>query len=383
MNVLLTEVGNASPGDEAITLAAARRLAGFGCELTVAYRTSLLESFAASGISARHVSAALSPVGPNHPTAESLLAAVRSTQPQVVEALDVEIARSQLVCIVPGGKFLDGFDNSLKLVTVALARARGVPYAILHQSVGPLPDRNERSLLQEIFASAALVIARERKTHEFLAALGAGGRRLVEAGDAAMAEEYPPAEAMPFALGINLRWSSLGHSTIRGLERFLSRYRSFDPGGRILVYSTTTSLPPEVVAAADAFGCDHSPSWCRYPAYLRLVGSCRITVADSFHGVIFGLQAGVPVVCLQADMGSWKLHGLAGDDGEHLRIFPGLATDDDAALVVAEVWKLAQMADHRTETTRLQRSLLEAGRRRAEDGWQAVREEVAAIAGRH
>jgi polysaccharide pyruvyl transferase WcaK-like protein len=380
MRVLLTEVGNASPGDEAITLAAARRLASLGCDLTVAYRTPLAESFARAGIAARHVPAALAPVGPHHPTAESLLAAVRSAQPDAVGTLAAEIARAQLVCVVPGGKFLDGFDNSLKLVALALARAGGVPYAILHQSVGPLAAGPERSLLREIFSDARLVVARERNTLEFLAELGAGGRRLVEGGDAAMAERYPPAAAAPFALGVNLRWSALGHSTIAGLERLLARYRGLDPDGRILVYSTTTSLPTEVLAVAATFRCDHHAAWCRYPEYLRLVGSCRITVTDSFHGVIFSFQAGVPVVCLQADMASWKLSGLTGDEGERLRIFPGLATDDDAATVVAEVRELARSVDRRTAALALQRAVLEAGRRRAERGWQAVAEELADLA---
>jgi hypothetical protein len=286
MRILLTEVGNASPGDEAITLAAAKRLSGFGHELTVAYRTSLADSFRRAGMSAEHVHVPIAPVGPHYATAKALLAAVQAQQPQIVEQLAGMGTGVDAVCVVPGGKFLDGFDNSLKFLTIALARRMGIPYLILHQSVGPLTNRNELDLLQEVFRDAALVVARDHKSFEFLTSLGLSHHRLVLGADAAMPENYPESQSKPYALGVNLRWSALGHSTAAGLRGLLGRFRDFDPQSRVLIYSTTTSLPPEVLSVAGEFGCEHDSQWCRFPDYLQQVppsvckptcgvGSCR------------------------------------------------------------------------------------------------------------
>jgi len=372
MKALLTEVGNASPGDEAITIAAAKRLSGFGYELTVAYRTSLADSFGRAGLSAEHVHAPIAPVGPHYATAEALLAGVQAQQPQNVERLAGMVARVDAVCVAPGGKFLDGFDNSLKLLTVALARKLGVPYLVLHQSVGPLTNQNELKLTREIFRDAALIVARDRKTFEFLTSLALPEHRVVLGADAAMAEHYPASQSAPYALGVNLRWSSLGHSTAAGLRGLLGRFRDFDPRSRVLIYSTTTSLPPEVLAVAEEFGCEHRAQWCRFPDYLRLVGACRVNVTDSFHGVIFSLQANVPTVCLQADMRSWKLQGLRGSQGEYLDIFPGLAAETAATAVAEEVCKTLGAPEHREKQQRRQAAILAAGRSGAEQGWQSV-----------
>jgi polysaccharide pyruvyl transferase WcaK-like protein len=372
MRILLTEVGNASPGDEAITLAAAKRLSGFGHELTVAYRTSLADSFRRAGMSAEHVHVPIAPVGPHYATAKALLAAVQAQQPQIVEQLAGMGTGVDAVCVVPGGKFLDGFDNSLKFLTIALARRMGIPYLILHQSVGPLTNRNELDLLQEVFRDAALVVARDHKSFEFLTSLGLSHHRLVLGADAAMPENYPESQSKPYALGVNLRWSALGHSTAAGLRGLLGRFRDFDPQSRVLIYSTTTSLPPEVLSVAGEFGCEHDSQWCRFPDYLQQVGACRVNVTDSFHGVIFSLQANVPTVCLQADMRSWKLQGLRGSRGEYLDIFPSLATESATSAVAEELSKVLGSPEYCKKQLRRQAAILGAGRSGAEEGWQSV-----------
>lgn len=372
MRILLTEVGNASPGDEAITIAAAQRLSGFGHELTVAYRTSLADSFQRAGISAEHVHVPIAPVGPHYATAEALLAGVQAQQPQTVERLAAIIAGVNAVCVVPGGKFLDGFDNSLKLLTVALARKLGVPYLILHQSVGPLTNQNELTLTREIFRDAALIVARDCKTFEFLTSLALPEHRVVLGADAAMAEHYPASQSTPYALGVNLRWSALGHSTAAGLRGLLGRFRDFDPQSRVLIYSTTTSLSPEVLAVAEEFGCEHDTQWCRFPDYLQQVGACRVNVTDSFHGAIFSLQANVATVCLQSDMRSWKLQGLRGTGGECLDIFPGLAAATPTTAVAEEVCKTLGSPEYCEKQLQRQAAILAAGRSGAEKSWQSV-----------
>ena len=374
MKVLLTEIGNASPGDEAITVAAAQRLSGFGCELSVAYRTPLADSFARAGVQALQIHMPVAPIGPQYATAEDLLAGVQEQQPQIVESLTAAIATTQAVCVVPGGKFLDGFDNSLKLLAIALARRMGIPYLILHQSVGPLTNRNELDLLQEVFRDAALVVARDLKTFEFLTSLGLSQHRLVLGADAAMAENYPESNATPYVLGVNLRWSALGHSTTEGLRGLMGEFRAFDPLGRVLIYSTTTSLPAEVLAVAHEFECEHRATWCRYPDYLQLVGACRVNLTDSFHGVIFSLQAGVSAVCMQADLRSWKLQGLRGAHGERLDIFPGMDGASATSALAQEICKVLRSQEYREKQLQRQAAIIAAGQRAAEEGWQSVRQ---------
>ncbi|NCA20913.1 MAG: hypothetical protein EBS86_07230, partial [Crocinitomicaceae bacterium] len=111
MKILMTEVGNASPGDEAITIAAARRLLSIGMKLTIGFRTSLEPSFYRSRLNADHLHLPIQPIGPHHSTIDSLVSSVKISQPIAYQNLCKAVADSNAVCVAPGGKYLDGFDN--------------------------------------------------------------------------------------------------------------------------------------------------------------------------------------------------------------------------------------------------------------------------------
>ncbi|MGH7857038.1 MAG: hypothetical protein ACREQY_06860 [Candidatus Binatia bacterium] len=50
MRVLLSDIGNASSGDEALAIAATRRLQAIGCEVTWLYRVNQDEAFRKAGV---------------------------------------------------------------------------------------------------------------------------------------------------------------------------------------------------------------------------------------------------------------------------------------------------------------------------------------------
>jgi len=372
MKILMTEVGNASPGDEAITIAAARRLLSIGMKLTIGFRTSLEPSFYRSRLNADHLHLPIQPIGPHHSTIDSLVSSVKISQPIAYQNLCKAVADSNAVCVAPGGKYLDGFDNALKLITISIARKLGVPYYILHQSVGPITNSNDASLIREVFEGATLVVAREDMTYAYLQDLLPSASNIVLGGDAALPEEYPQSDSVTFALGINLRWSSIGHSTLEGLHVFLSKYRSNNKTHPILIYSTTTSLPSDVVALAAKFDCACRTTWIQNPDYLRLVGSCHTNISDSLHGVLFSIKARVPAISLQPDMNSWKLKALKGNQNETLNIFPSLRNSSDAELILAEVNRIQSSSQFRDDILCRQAAILDRGNHLAILAWNVI-----------
>jgi hypothetical protein len=163
------------------------------------------------------------------------------------------------------------------------------------------------------------------------------------------------------------------------LRRLLSEFRNFDATGKVLVYSTTTPLPTEVLAVAHEFNCEHYALWCRYPDYLQLVGACRVNLTDSFHGAVFSLQAGVNAICLQADMRSWKLQGLRGVHGERLDIFPGLDAGSATSDLAQEIFRVLHSPEYREKQLQRQAAILTAGQHSAEEAWRFVRKTLGLI----
>ena len=375
MRVLLSEVGNASPGDEAICIAAARRLRDMGCELVVAWRVNLRPSFEAAGITAEHVPVPLLPLRRTDiDSPQSLVEAAEAEQPQAVATLRQALGTVDCLCVAPGGKYIDGLDNRRALISSAVARTQGVPVIVLHQSIGPISAPSDRSLIRQVFGDAALVVLRDHKSFTLMGELDLDPQRLQLASDAALSESYPSdADEEPYALGLNLRFSPNGHWSFEGVRALLEAFCRVRPSKRVHLYSTTTSIPEDIQRLATGLGVTTTTEWVRHPHYVSFIGGCAINVADSFHGVLFSMKAGRPVICLQPGLRTWKLHGLTPPESEPLTIHPGPTDDECAATILAAILRLLDSAAEQQRVLQEQDRLIRRGRRLAESGWNRVR----------
>jgi len=214
------------------------------------------------------------------------------------------------------------------------ARAAGVPYGLVSQSLGPFRAPN-RPVVRRLLSRAALIWIRERRTREILRCLGIPEDRLELAPDVAFALVARSPESIWTAEGIDpdrierpwvavsvsglaMRLSSRGRTnrylaeSARLLEHIRSRY-----GASAFLVPHEVNPPyygPDDRTAADelvwALG---GPAWLRPirgdydPSRLKgLIAGCVALVASRMHAAIAGLSSGVPTL-----MVSWS-HKYAG-----------------------------------------------------------------------
>jgi hypothetical protein len=380
MRILLTELGNNSPGDEAICIAAARRLTAWGASVTCLYRVSMEESFERAGIHARHIAAPLTFPGPDISSTDALLQRAWAGYPDEMAVIEKTIRDTDVLCIAPGGKFTDGLRNHIKLIAAAVAKTLNIPYLVLHQSVGPISSPQECALIREVFASAHLIVTRDFLSTRFLKSLGVPRHLVFEARDAAFAEIYPSPPEPHFALGVNLRFSKNGHSTVSALETFLSLYRKEEANAPVLVFSTTTAIPPDVFDLARKLDFTVLPSFIKYPHYLQTIGRCRINVSDSYHGIIFSVKSDRHVIPLQPGLKTWKLAGMHEVEGTPFQIHQGINSPETALEVLDAVMQISERPDVAKRTLSHQREVLSFCREAAEHGWEEVSDVLNKIA---
>ena len=275
-----------------------------------------------------------------------------------------------VVAVAPGGKFTEGLNNPVALLTSAVSLSLGVPVIILHQSVGPIDNPDHRTLLSEVFSRSLVCRVRDDRSFTSLLELGIPSAKLARCPDVAIAEDYPLPDGTVYDLEINMRWGFTGHVKLEALSRTIRHYKALRPDGRILVYSTTWNIPSEVTGFLSSLPCDIEAVMPSYPDYLRKVGRCAVNVSDSWHGCIFSMMAGRPVICCQPDLKTWKLEGAHAPHQEPLEVLPGLISEDDADIVLDRVISTGKDP---VSTIEHQRLLVQYGKKLCEEGWAVVK----------
>lgn len=365
--MLVTEVGNRNTGDELAYAATARRFlaegwrvaflcrvrprAGVLSDLPVDLHDLLIEDFF-EGV-----------------TSPAALAEAFARRHPEAFAFTRDLVRAHdLVAVAPGGRFTSGYNNPRALLTAAVALGAGVPVVNLPQSVGPLDRESDRRLVGAVFAASRLNLVRDDLSHAFLLRLGVPAGRLVLTRDVAFGEHFAPGAGPRFDLGINIRHGFNGHANLDVLRAFLVRLNAERPGLQPLVYSTS-HVPDDRLAAAVAGLARIEPEMPRWEGCLHVPSSCRVIISDSYHGAIFGLLAGRPVLCCPTDFSSWKLQGTTFPPLGSLEVLPGFATHEDIPQMVGRA--LAAL-DHAEELADRQGAGLAHARRMSEDGWRAL-----------
>jgi Polysaccharide pyruvyl transferase len=376
VRILISEFGNKSSGDLAICIGAAKRLQAMGAEVSFLCRMNAEPEFRNAGISARHIMFPFRDRFPGVRTSEDLVDAFAHQRPELYKRLCRLLEEHDVLAVAPGGKYTEGYQNDRALVAAAVALSRGMPALVLHQSVGPIDNADDRQLIAAVFARLNVALVREERSLQWLRDAGVPEDRLVRCGDVVLAESYPAPEAPEYDLGVNVRCGFNGHVKGEVLAEFLGAYRTRRPRARVLVYSTTYDLPEHITALASELGCDAQVPMPGYPNYLRQVGRCALHVSDSWHGILFSMLSDRPVVCCQSDFRTWKLQGLAPPGDEPLEVLPGLVSSEDAAVVLDRVF--AAERDPAPILGR-QRRIVDYRRQKCEEAWAVVGQRLAEI----
>ena len=255
-------------------------------------------------------------------------AALNGRRGSDVSAYLAAVERADLLVVNGAGIVTDAFrDNALGILsTLDLVSRRGVPTAMFGQGLGPIHDPELRERAAEVLPRLTLLGVRESQSSvPLLRSLGVAPDRVMVTGDDAIELAYalrresahvPP--GAPRAIGVNVRvapyaevqadmLSALGDTLIAAARR---KHAKMIPipiahhGGGMDVDTLRALLPPEdrVDGGAEL----DSPQ-----SVIRRIGECRVVVTGSYHGAVFALAQGIPVVALvKSDYYANKMLGV-------------------------------------------------------------------------
>ncbi len=327
------------------------------------------------------------------------------------------ISDADLVVVDGGGYITDLFEAHANhvLSLLGLAIQLGKPTAMLGQGLGPMRSPKLLSKARSVLPRVNLIALRERRVGPgMLASFGVSTNRVVVTGDDAMELAYEArASALGIGIGVNLRASAYsevddghiemmrtalqdaarrfdapvvpvpissldGESDVRTLAQLLRPQSAVNGqpsavnGPRSAVVGQRSSVHGLRSAVIDSRPAVHGPQSAVDPIdtphrLLQQVGRCRIVITGSFHGGVFALGQGIPVVALaRSAYYVDKFLGLADQFGSGCWVV--LLNDEQFPEVLAAAidgaWESAE---------RLRPQLLEAARHLIEANRNAYR----------
>jgi colanic acid/amylovoran biosynthesis protein len=207
-----------------------------------------------------------------------------------------------------------------------MAIQHGIPTAIFGQGIGPIDDACLRARAEKILPQVNLICLRETVTGpKLLDSLGVPQENVVVTGDDAIDTCYSLRPDQPgTAIGVNLRiswYSDIPRDLLETLRRPLQQAAS-TLGAPLL--SVPISRHPD---EDDAEICrrlfegyplieDSLHDLTLVEGMIQEIGRCRVVVTTSYHGGVFALAQGIPVVAwVKSKYFAAKLYGLSNQFG--------------------------------------------------------------------
>jgi colanic acid/amylovoran biosynthesis protein len=229
-----------------------------------------------------------------------------------VEAFLQAVDRADLVVVNGAGILTDAFVESALgiLATLDLAVRRGVPAALFGQGLGPIADPGLWRRAAEVLPRVQLIAVRESATSlPLLSALGVSPANIVVTGDDAIEMAFGEStlrgasDELPSSIGINVRvapYAEVGEGLLASLRQALDgaarRHRArlvpipvAHHGGGMDVDTLRALLD----GAEDGGAALDTPQ-----RVIARISECRVVVTGSYHGAVFALAQGIPVVAI-------------------------------------------------------------------------------------
>jgi colanic acid/amylovoran biosynthesis protein len=207
-----------------------------------------------------------------------------------------------------------------------MAIQHGIPTAIFGQGIGPIDDPCLRARAEKILPKVGLICLRETVTGpKLLDSLGVPQENVAVTGDDAIDTCYKLRTDRPgTAIGINLRiswYSDIPRDLVETLRRPLQQAAS--ALGATLLSVPISRHPDEDDAeiCRQLFEGYSSIGEARHDLTLvdgmvQEIGRCRVVLTTSYHGGVFALSQGIPVVAwVKSKYFAAKLYGLANQFG--------------------------------------------------------------------
>jgi polysaccharide pyruvyl transferase WcaK-like protein len=281
-------------------------------------------------------------------------AAIRGNDARDVSLFLDAVKHADLVVVNGAGILTDAFKESALgiLDTLDLAIRHGIPTALFGQGLGPIQDQQLAQRAAEVLPRVTQIAVRESSSGPaLLFSLGVSPARTLVTGDDAIELAYParvPVEPpMAQAIGINVRiaaYADLDRKVIGDLKRALFTASAQHAARLIPIPIAHHGGKMDIETLRELLdGLDDGGAALVTPRLvIDRVRECRVMVTGSYHGAVFALAQGIPVVALaKSEYYVNKMSGLAQEFGLGCEIIR-LDREDFASRLIAAIdaaWK--------------------------------------------
>jgi polysaccharide pyruvyl transferase WcaK-like protein len=282
-------------------------------------------------------------------TAARVLAKTGVLQPRDdAEERRTALANADLLVVSGMGTLNDLFARraSTLLNMIELAADRGVPVVMFGQGIGPAHNPSFLERLSAVLPRAESIAVRERLySPTQLARVGVPPTNVRVTGDDAIELAYGERTAGSNCIGVNLRlakYANVDEGGVDGLRRALQAAVRRLQAGVLAIPISHRHQGADVRASRALLGDailnpDYGESLQTPAAVIEHIARCRVVVTGSYHGGVFALARGVPVVALvNSEYYAEKFTGLADMFGAGCEVVnlsdPDLAGAFDAAI---------------------------------------------------
>ena len=207
------------------------------------------------------------------------------------------------------------------------AVAQGVSVAMVGQGIGPLEDPALLARAREALPLIDYIMIREERiARPILRSLNVPPSKVMMTGDDAieLAYRYPARRRRADGIGLSLRvaqYTQLGQRDLESIRQVMLRAASRHRAELIAVPIDVNEADTRYLKQVTQ-GYPHRrlPSGLVYydtRRIIELTSHCRLMVAGTFHGAVFALSQGIPVVALARSAEYYaKLAGLSAEFGQ-------------------------------------------------------------------
>jgi len=261
--------------------------------------------------------------------AEQLVASRAGSDARAELRQFIELVKScDLVVASGAGQITTAFGSHSTLIlnTMQMAMDHGIPTAVLGQGVGPIEDPCLWARAGKVLPRVNQINIRETITGpKLLDSLGVPRERVFVTGDDAIETVYTHRQpSMGDCIGVNLRvswYSDIKSNMLDSLKRPLQSAAC--EVGAPLVAVPISRHPDEDDSGIchvlfDGYDNVAEPAHdlTLVEGMIEEVGRCRVMITTSYHGGVFALAQGIPVVAwLKSKYFAAKLYGLANQFG--------------------------------------------------------------------
>jgi polysaccharide pyruvyl transferase WcaK-like protein len=243
-----------------------------------------------------------------------------------------ELLRNTDLYIATGSQYMSDAcqPDALKILDrLKEAHESGIPTVMVGQGVGPICDRELVHRAREVLPLIDLLFVRETLTApRLLESLGVAPERIVFTGDDALELAFRiRTKLFGNSIGISVRvadYTEVGNLQLELLRDALDKVRNKynAPFVALPISHTTNELDDKVIR--QFYVKDGLVDFRRFDSPVDIIkktGRCRLVVTGTYHGAVFALAQGIPVIgVVKSEMYVDKFKGLAEEYGEGCQI---------------------------------------------------------------